>query len=227
LESHVDAQQLAVGESITLGTQLRECPDTARTPAALTRAVIWYTEKWADDPFQTVRYRDNAAIELRFELPIPTTEWRLSGRIDRFAAWQDDLYVVDTKTTKRILNAKYWEQWNPSVQFSGYRWAARALGLEIKGVLVEACQTMATGCRWQRHRLEIKDVHLDEFERDMVYYVRQAEQYHDTSHWPRNRSSCTLYGGCRLRDVCLASPARRRTYLEDKFVMVPYEAPRR
>jgi len=226
-ESHVEAQFAAVSKALELAPSLSGSPDNSRTPNTLCRAVSWYGETWgADDPFKTVKFNDAPAVELRFELAIPGTPWRLSGRIDRLAEWQGDLFIVDIKTTGRVLNYSYWNSWNPSTQFTAYRWACRALGLPVKGVLVEACQTMVNGTRWARQRIDVKEDHINEFERDMVRLVNDVDICHRTEHWPRNRGSCQMYGGCELRDICLASENNRHRYLDDKFHMVPYEPPK-
>ena len=222
--SSAEAADLTVQKAIELGEAFRNSDDPARTHETLVRAVVWYMAQFEADPLITAQLPSGkAAIEIRFELPIPNTNLRLSGRIDRLTHLGKGLYPVDRKTTKKTLAAQYWNAFLPGIQIPTYLWALRQLGFDPEGFIIEACQTMVSGCRWRRQQFQVHSDHLKEFEQDVLIGLTQRiAKAHETGQWERRRSSCTLYGGCQFRDVCNASPSQRHRYLEDRFERVPY-----
>ncbi len=229
LMPYEEACNVALQKALSLAPLLKDSDDTARTPESMVRAVGWYIDKYRDDPFRTaiidLGSGPEAAIELRFEVEIPTTPWRLSGRLDRLAYWGDELLIVDRKTTKVTLSNRWFQSFMPGMQFACYLWAMPKMGIETKGILVEGCQTMVSGTRWERQRFTLTQEQLQEFQDELIYYVNQIDQAYKDDYWPMRRSSCNLYGGCELRFVCNATPNIRQRYLEDKYEIVPYVSP--
>lgn len=226
--SHAQATDAALCKALELAVELRPLPgeepeDTARTPEALVRAVLWYIDKFKDGPFRLATLPDGSpALEVRFELAIPGRDYRVSGRIDRLVWYNDGLYLVDRKTTKKTLNAAYWSSFLPGVQIPTYLWATRKLGMEPKGIIIEACQTMTSGARWSKQQFDIPSSNLEEFERDLIAKCDEVAVAHTTGVWTRNRAVCNLYGGCLFRKVCNAETSQRHRWLADAFEQRPY-----
>lgn len=220
--SSLDATELAINHAFRVGKELVISDDNSRTVVTLVRAVIWYADQFRNDPYRTAILPDGkAAIEVRFEIPVPGRPYTVSGRIDRVAD-NDGFWIIDRKTTKQTINEHWFASFNPSIQFSTYMWACHILGFNPRGVLIEACQTMVNGSRWKRRTIEINRGVLAEFEADMVLHLDQVEHYHATGYWPRRRSGCNLYNGCNMREICNALPSQRSRYLADGFEQRPY-----
>ena len=229
--NYKDAVDVGIAKALELAPLLHLPPDapkedfdSARTPQTLVRCVAYYMDKFKDDPYKTVALGGEGAIELRFELALPDRPWRISGRLDRLAQ-NNGIWIGDRKTTKKTLNARYFTAFMPGIQFPTYIWAGKRLGWEPKGVLVEACQTLVSGCRWERQQIEIWDANIEEFEQNILYMVDAIDRAWESGFWPRNYEACNLYGGCNLKNVCNAMPAQRIRYLQDKFEQRPYQPP--
>ena len=68
------------------------------------RAIVWRAEEFWEDSIKVATMPDgDPALEQRFEVPFSATGERLSGRIDKVVELDNELYVVDTKTTKTGL----------------------------------------------------------------------------------------------------------------------------
>lgn len=223
------ATAVAVAHSLKHGPGLRAASasekDNARTPEALTRAVVWYAEQFRGDAIKVATLPDgSAAIETRFEVPIAGTQYRFSGRLDKLAWLNDELYIVERKTTAQSLGPWYFNMYSPNTQVSAYVWAARKFfGLPVAGVIIEAFQTLVSGTRIGRSIQTRTQAQMEEFEADMRYYVGQAEAMHDAKYFPMNESGCGSYGGCKFRPVCSQPPSRRAQWLEADFVAKPYQ----
>lgn len=202
----------------------KEGDDNGRTGEALMRAVVWYTEQFKNDPLKTAQLPDGTAgLEVRFEVPISGTEFRLSGRIDKLAYMDDELYIVERKTTAQALGPRYFGNYSPNTQVTTYIWALRNfLGLPIQGVIVEAMQTAVNFSRYGRAIQRRTEAQLEEYEQAMRYHIAEADRFQREGFWPMNESACGNYGGCTFRDVCARPPAQRPDWLAADFVVRPH-----
>jgi len=193
-----------------------------RTRETLVRAVIWYIDQFRDDTMRTAVLPDGtAALEVRFEVPIEGTDYRLSGRLDKLAWLNDGLYVVERKTTGQTLGPWYFNFYSPNTQVTAYIWAARKfLGLPVEGVVIEAFQTAVSFTRIGRGVCTRTEDQLAEFERDMRIHIEHAERYAKEEYWPMNESACGNYGGCKFRPVCARPGHMRQTWLDEEFQKV-------
>ena len=227
--TYEEAVDAAVKKALELAPELAESEDNARTPETLVRAVVWYCDKYRNDPFKTavidIGDGPQVAVELRYEVDIPNTDYRMSGRIDRLAVYDGDLYIIDRKTTKLTITQKYLNSFMPGWQFATYLWALPYMGLKVKGVLVEACQTMVNGTRWERERITMPRANLAEHEREIQNMVSRIDKAWEENFWPKSMASCNMYGGCEMRFVCNAPVGMRERFLKDRFEVVPYTPP--
>ena len=198
--------------------------ESSRNLDTLMRAVIWYCLQYKDDELRTLRLPDGKpALEVRFEVPIPGTEWRLSGRIDRVTENADgEILVVDHKTTTLTIGEDYYQSFTPNIQFPMYYWGLRQfLGKRVKGVVINACQTAVRFTRYGRHLITYTDAQLEEYFAEMVEILKTAASYHRDGQWPRNSMGCSLWGGCPYRRLCSATPENRKAILEDEYLVRP------
>lgn len=194
--------------------------DNARTGATLYRAVVWYADHWKDEPFTTeIMFDGTPALESRFEVPIPGTDLRLSGRLDRVAQWGELPVLIDHKTTGKALNKYYFDMYKPNIQTTAYAWAHNKLFGVIPTIVIDAVQVAVTLNRFARATIDFTQAELDEFEKDMKIWVNQATELND--YFPKNETSCSMFGGCYYLRVCKQSPEYRQIWLESDYAQAP------
>lgn len=189
----------------------------------LVRTVVWYLEKFRDDPAKTVinPATGKPMVELHFQFeiggqsPYPYT---LCGYLDRVVTFQDQTFVMDRKTTTSTLGSYYFEQFDPDNQMSLYTIASQiAFKTPVKGVIVDAAQIAVGFSRFVRSFVFKTADQIDEWMKDLHIWLRQAEVYATKAYWPQNDKSCHKYGGCAFRDICSKSPSVRDKFLESNF----------
>ncbi len=192
-----------------------------KTRETLIRSIVWYFDKFADDPFVTQRLGDDvAAVEVPFRFYIDedatlTGEpYLLCGYLDKLVNWSGSGWIVDKKTTKSPLDEKYFNEYTPNTQVSQYSFAGHVIGGEhIKGVIIDAVQLGVTFSRFQRSQITRTPSQLEEWLKDSLTFIRQNEQYVKANYWPQNDAVCGLYGGCPYRAICSKSPDVRQPHL--------------
>ncbi len=200
-----------------------------KTRDHLVRTVVWYLDHFMDDPASTV-ILDNGkpAIELsfRFELdfgPQDTNEhpqpYLLCGHLDRVVNFQDDLFVMDRKTTTSTPGPYYFNQFEPNNQMTLYSLASQViLSSPVKGVIIDAAQVAAGFSRFTRSFTYRTRDQLEEWLGDLKYVLTQAEAYATEGYWPMNDTACDKFGGCRFRAICSKSPQVREQFLKSNFI---------
>lgn len=201
--------------------------DPVKNRLTLVRTMVWYLDKFENDPLRTVILADGRpAVELAYAFdpgfePASTGEkFLLCGHLDRLAQLGDaeDAYVVDLKSTKHSLDARYFSHFTPHTQFSGYIVASKVVfHLPVVGLIVDAAQVLVSGSRFERALITRSEEQNEEFLRGTSQWLRLMDEYARTGEWPMNESSCGMYGGCQFRDVCAKSPGARQVWLDAGF----------
>lgn len=210
----------------------------------LVRTVLWYLDKFADDPAKTYILNDGtAAVELsfryelefspaaKFQQPGKPQPYMLSGHLDRVVDFNGELFVMDRKTTTTTPGDYYFSQFQPNNQMTLYSLASKIiLGAPIKGVIIDAAQIMLDyektnipGARFVRGVTYRTDAQLAEWLQDLRYWFTLAEAYAAEGYWPMNDTACDKFGGCRFREICSKSPQVRERFLEVHFTKLPPE----
>ena len=185
---------------------------SAKTLDRMAGALEFYFDKYplSTDPAQPILTGGRLGIEFSFAQPLPISHpesgepliW--CGRADQVVSYAGGTYISDEKTTTS-LGPTWSRQWDLRSQFSGYCWAARCAGIRVDGVLVRGISILKTKYdtaeaityrpEWQVARW------LDQTLEDIQDCITQ---------WKRGRfrfnldHSCSEYGGCPFRQVCLA-----------------------
>jgi hypothetical protein len=203
---------------------------------SLVRTVIEYLDRYEDDPAVTAHKKDgSAAVEysFRFELdfgPRAAVEvidgeetlvqpYVLCGHLDRIVEFNDDLFVMDYKTTTTTPGSYYFDQYDPNNQMTLYTIAGGVV-LEdraVKGVIVDAVQLMVDESRSVRGVTYRTQGRLDEWVEDLEHWLGIAEYYAESGYWPHNDTACDKFGGCRFRSICQKDPHVRETFLKSEF----------
>jgi len=205
---------------LEFGEELLKSEDKARSLEATLRAIVWRAEEYWDDVIKIATMPNGEpALEQRFEVPFGLdSEERFSGRIDKVVELENELYIVDTKTTKAGLTPYYFANFMPNNQVYAYIWAARrVLKLPIAGFIVDAVQTGVNFSRFDRAVFKINDEVLDEWYLDALHKMHLANEYAKTQYYPADFTACGNYGGCKFRDICTEAPSRRSMIIDSEF----------
>lgn len=198
----------------------------------LIRTVVDYLDHFSDDPAKTFIKSDGVpAVELSFRFEIedapktdPTQPYILCGHLDRVVVFQDEVFVMDRKTTTTTPGSYFFDRFEPDNQMSLYSFASRIiLESPIKGVIIDAAQILANSSRFVRgFTLRTAD-QLEEWLYDLRYWFKLAESYAVAEYWPQNDTACDKYGGCPFRGICSKSPGVRAQYLKSSFKQLEVE----
>lgn len=224
-----------------------------KTKVNLVRTVVWYVDQFRDDPAETIQIRDETPameVSFKFELdwgPEATRDtgipaflgtdeenegktigmrqpYLLCGHLDRLVTFNDETFVMDRKTSTATLSSHYFDQYAPHNQMTLYTLAGQVvLGTSIRGVIIDGAAVQVQGSWFQRGFTYRTQGQLDEWLKDLRYWLRQAETYATDNYWPMNDTACDKFGGCRFRDVCNKDPRVRENFLRASFTQKPEE----
>ena len=199
--------------------------DPNKNRFTLIRSVVWYLEQFAEDPVETI-ILDNGkpAVELSFRMELGYTSFTgepylLSGHIDRLGVFNDQVWILDRKTSKSTLGSDFFEKYNPDNQFSIYTLATQVVYKKpAVGLIVDAVQVAVGFSRFARGLVHRTPAMLEEFHKDIGLWIKQAETYAEMGYWPMNDKSCNNYGGCPYRHVCSKDPRTRTQWMNSLAV---------
>lgn len=159
-------------------------------------------------------------IEFSFAEPLatphPTTGDPIlyTGRADLIAEFAGANYAFDEKTTSS-LGASWGKQWEMRSQFTGYVWAGRRAGFDLKGVIVRGVSILKTKYDTQqvlasRSEWEV-DRWLMQVDRDLKRMLAMWEHANVLESNGLDPAiafdynldhACSEYGGCALLSIC-------------------------
>lgn len=203
----------------------------------LVRSVIWYFEKFKDDLAKTfIMENGNPAVEVSFRFELDwglnfeigddsTTAKRLGyqpfllcGHLDRVVEFNDDLYVMDRKTTTSTPGSYYFDQYEPNNQMTLYTLASQVIFQSpIKGVIIDVAQVAIEFSRFTRGFTYRTKDQIEEWINDLHYWFAKAEEFATAEYWPMNDTACDKFGGCKFRQICSKSPQVREQFLKSNF----------
>lgn len=197
---------------------------SSKNRETLIRTVAWYLDQFSDDPLETVILADGKpAVELSFRF---NTHYKLDsgqpyilcGHLDRVVTFQGHTYISDKKTTSSTLSQDFFDKFSPDNQFTLYALASKVIyATPVVGLIVDAAQVAVSFSRFQRGFVPRHESVLEEWYKDLGWYLVQAEAYAKANYWPRNDKSCGSYGGCPFRPICAKPPESREEWLKAGF----------
>lgn len=207
-----------------------------KNPNTLISLVVDYLDHYEDDPAETyIKSDGTAAVELSFRFELdwgpeagfanddsvnPSQPYLLSGHLDRVINFNDNLFVLDHKTTTTTLSDYYFNQYEPNNQMTLYSLAGHTvLDAPIKGVCISGAQIMLDSPNRFVRRFTYRTAdQLDEWLLDLRFHLANAEHYATVEHWPMNDTACDKFGGCKFRGICSKSPQVREMFLKTDFI---------
>lgn len=178
---------------------------------------------WGPGPIKSEWIKDDtlAGEHPRYYYDQP---YLLCGHLDRLVTFNSETFVMDRKTATTTLSSNYFDQYAPHNQMTLYTLAGQVvLGTSIRGVIIDGAAIQVQGSWFQRGFTYRTQGQLDEWLKDLRYWLRQAEGYAIDNYWPMNDTACDKYGGCRFREVCNKDPRVRENFLRANFVQKPEE----
>lgn len=190
----------------------------------LSRTFVWHTEQYRHDSFQVLTMDNGeAAAELSFRMQLdveaPGGEpFLLCGHLDALGYFEDNLYFKDDKTTKSALTDSYFAGFNPNTQMTNYFVATQViLDRPAAGGIVDAVQLLVNGARFARRFVHRTQGQIEEWRKNLHFWLRQAQRFAEEEYWPMNTNACNNYGGCPFRSICALDPSVRENFLKGEF----------
>ena len=227
-EQEIDVGTCYTCNSQNLKTEEKFFPwqsdDKYKNRANLIRTIVWYLDHYKDSEEKTVILADGTpAVELwfRFELPLKSKageSFFLTGHIDRLVELAGAFWFFDIKTSKNTISSDFFDKFSPDNQMSFYNAGGKVtLDKPLMGGVIDAIQVAVGFTRCQRGIIQQTPGLMEEWIKDIQYWIKQAEGYAEDNYWPRNDKACHNYGGCDFRGICNKDPAIRKTFLETHF----------
>lgn len=197
--------------------------DSNKNRFTLLRSIIYYLDTFGEnDPFQTIELANGKpAVELSFRLSLDYSshltgeQFMLCGHLDRMVQADGQIYIMDRKTTKKTLNDYYYEQFSPDNQFTLYTFAGGIVyNVPLRGIYVDAAQIMVEDTRFERRQIGRTQSQLEEWHRDLGFWLTTAQLHARAGHWPQNDKACF---GCTFREICSRPESVRKEWLDAKF----------
>lgn len=144
---------------------------------------------------------------------------------------EDSLYLTSdyilTHNTTSQLGAQYFKSAEPNLQFTGYTWAAKKLGFNVVGIILDAilvAKGLLPGAskNYNLTALARYDVyrnaeHLKEWEDTAEAIMADIEVCEATNKWYPNFDMCTYFGECPYRRVCKEDSDIRERIIETDY----------
>jgi len=238
--NHADAMRHAVHQLMIRTFDWDVDTDTKagryKNRRTLIQLVIDYFDFFANDTATThILENGRAAVELSFKFELDwgpshskaydsqndiSQPYLLCGHLDRVVSFNNDLYVLDHKTTTTTPSSYFFDGFNPHNQMTLYTLATQVVyRAPVKGVIVEAAQIKLVEPNFFTRGVTYRTQdQLDEWLSDLRYWLAQAEAFATADHWPMNDSSCDKFGGCMFRGICSKSPQVREKWLAGDFI---------
>ena len=217
---YVEGGDSADAEAAGLAALIRhygdfQCPDdSAKSLERMCGAFEFYLSNYplgADGADPITLPSGRRGIEFSFAEPLavahPVTGAPIlyTGRSDMIASRMDGDYVYDEKTTGS-LGATWPRQWEMRSQFTGYIWAARKQGINLKGAIVRGIAILKTMYNHMEVATYRSNYEIDRWEQQTCRDVEDMIRCWKEGYWDFNLDgACNEYGGCSFVKICKSS----------------------
>ncbi len=186
--------------------------EEVKTRKALITALVEYFDQYYELDGPSVWRTEQSFL-------FDTNNLTFCGRLDLVLKRDDELILLDQKTTKSSLSPMYFKTWTPNNQMSLYMLAAYIVfNKPAARFLIDAVQVMKNGSvKMMRGVVSRGKDQLDEWLNGVTLEIEAVKDKdpHNEADWPQNPSACGYFQGCEFREVCSISPAMRKAYLTE------------
>jgi CRISPR/Cas system-associated exonuclease Cas4 (RecB family) len=141
-------------------------------------------------------------VKRSFAIPLNSDTYYV-GEFDGVAMWEktSKLVVVERKFTQQ-MPSNLVSRFQLDDQGRGYVWAARMLGFDVEGVLLDI-----VGCKKYpevvRDYIPMDGRVMDEFIRDLEQTIEEITEATQKNRYPMSPHSCDARGECPYKMLCL------------------------
>lgn len=188
-------------------------PDSAKSAERMCGALEFYFDRYpmATDPAVPITLASGKrGIEVSFAEPIdilhPVTGDPLiyCGRLDQAVSMENMTLGEDDKTASQ-LGASWPRQWDLRSQFTGYVWGMSRLGIKLDGFLVRGVSILKTKYDTMQAITYRPEWQIDRWYTQLLRDAKRMIECWEEGYFDFNLDhACAEYGGCPLRNVCLA-----------------------
>lgn len=125
---------------------------------------------------------------------------------------QGGVYVIDHKTTGKSFDYRYWSQFEPNSQLTGYSAYAQKRFKEAHGAMINGIRLGYRQRKYldspagfyyefQRQLFNRSKNQIEAWKRDVLHWVALLTLARENNRWGKNMSQCTY---CSYRPICLA-----------------------
>lgn len=162
-------------------------------------------------------------VEFSFALPIPNTKHPetgdpilYTGRFDLLGLFNDQLFVVDEKTTSQ-LGPSWFNNWTLRSQITGYCWAAREYSYPVIGAIIRGIAILKKDFKHAEAIQYRPQWQIDRWLIQLQHDIKRMVDCWESGYFDYNLdSSCSSYGGCPFLSVCNSDKPER--WLESEFI---------
>lgn len=195
--------------------------DPVRTRALAHKLIKKYHDKYETDGIEVVSFEDRKVNEIPLDPTDVENPIIFISLIDKIVRWDRMTLVMEHKTARQIVLARY----SPNLQVSGYVWTARKLGHKIAGALVDVIQTAATKQELYRDLQTRGEAHDAEFVRTVKKIGLRMRTDAASGFYEPNFDSCTKYGECPYRRICRSDPSLHEAIIESEYKVIKRDSP--
>lgn len=206
-----EAEQLAADALCAFYGDYIPPADSAKTLERMLGALDFYFTNYPMDTDQArpiILPTGKSGIEFSFAEPLPidhpdTGEPLIfCGRADMVVEFAGGVYLEDDKTTSSLGNS-WSKNWEMRGQFSGYCWAARQIGLEVKGCLIRGVSILKTKYETQQCLTYRAPWEIDRWYDQTMWDIEDLIAQWKLGKFKYNLDeSCAHYGGCQFQGPC-------------------------
>lgn len=173
----------------------------------------------AEIPYLKSQVVENATDAVSFHIANLHIVW--TGRIDAMIELQDQLWIMDHKTSS-MMGATFYDDFYLSNAMIGYAWAAQKItGRQVHGLLLNAIgirQPTAKGTgvpiEFERQRYLYSQDKMEEWELNTRFLVSDFVSHLVRGYFPMETKWCMgKYGKCEFWDTCNLPQKQRLTDL--------------
>lgn len=188
----------------------------------LIRTFVYYTTHYQHEVGRVVAFGRRPILEYRFEFDtgiqsFTGENWCISMQIDRLmnTAGADDIH--DIKTTKAVLDDRFFAGWSRSCQAYTYQLGANVLPNSSRWICIDGVQILANDSRFQKRPINISPAKLKHWTATtLAARLEQLNRCYQTNIWPQRFSSCEgRYGRCSHWDHCEQEPFIRQEEIDN------------
>jgi hypothetical protein len=162
-------------------------------------------------PYMVGANKDEPCVEFTFSLPLPILHPEsgepilYAGRFDMLGVRNDQLVVVDEKTTSQ-LGPTWVNKWNLRGQFTGYIWACQQYGYPVLGAIVRGVSFLSKSFGHAEAIQLRAQWEVDQWYEQLLHDVRgMVRAWEENWYDQAFDEACADFSGCPFQSLCKSS----------------------